>query len=495
MTGSQGTQADLFDAGDWRPRYWTLACVSTFHLILAATFITATPKLPEPPVFNVVDVVTFPDGTRSDPAPSVPVDSVAEQMRDSEPDTQTLKIRVDPRFGPRPSDKRVPPPPVVLPPPPVPEPAIEPLTNSEPQPPLPAPVPAPIPTPPKVPPAATPEAVTLPARLPVPVPAPTPTAVEPVPARVINPTPTLVQPPPTPLSIRADKLKINQNRALKPVQTPNLTLPPLQSATPAPLSPASTPQAVQDSAPVQQPSRPRSPPPPAFMGAAPTPLTPAKQTRALPKVQVPRVRAQDIAIPDVQLATPAAPSASTGTSGPSGVTSLAPTGSGTGGGQNGVGAGGGRASGGAATSGGSAAGGSSAGGASSGGSPAIPQSGNNGGSSVVGGSGALPRRPGGAGVRQEFPRDDTSLLGRMDKTFDCSRVGRERDARCPEWTPMEGRNGRGAAPIPVPVPQGLPKLRAPAGTNPLPICPPGTPGSQMGLSCLPSREGPTIPKQ
>jgi hypothetical protein len=490
VTGSQVTKADVFDAGDWRPRYWTLACVSTFHLILAATFITATPKLPEPPVFNVVDVVTFPDGTRSDPASSVPVDAIAEQKREAEPEAQVPKIRVDPRFGPRPSDKRVPPPPVVLPPLPLPAPASEPVTTSDPQPPLPVPVPAPVPPPPKAPPEPVREAITAPTPVPVPVQAP----VEPIPARVTNPTPTLVQPPPTPLNIRADKLKINQNRALKPVQTPSLTLPPLQSASPAPLSPAPSPQAVPDSTPVQQPSRPRSPPPPAFSGAAPTPLTPAKQTRALPQVQVPRVRAQDIAIPDVQLATPAAPAASAGPSGPSGVTSLAPTGGGSNGGQNASGAGGGRTSGGAATGSGGAASGSGAGGTSAGGSPTSPQSGTNGGSGT-GASGILPRRPGGASVRQEFPRDDTSLLGRMDKTFDCSRVGRERDARCPEWTPMEGRNGRGAAPIPVPVPQGLPKLRAPAGTNPLPVCPPGTPGSQMGLSCLPSREGPGIPKQ
>jgi hypothetical protein len=83
----------------------------------------------------------------------------------------------------------------------------------------------------------------------------------------------------------------------------------------------------------------------------------------------------------------------------------------------------------------------------------------------------------------------------MNKTFDCSRMGRERDERCPEFSPMEGRNARGAASFEVPVPKGLPQLRNPLGTNPLPVCPPGTPGSQMGLSCLPSREGPGIPKQ
>jgi hypothetical protein len=111
-------------------------------------------------------------------------------------------------------------------------------------------------------------------------------------------------------------------------------------------------------------------------------------------------------------------------------------------------------------------------------------------------TGILPRRPGGASVRQPFPRGDANtVLNRMDRTYDCSRLNRERDERCPNWDPIEGRNAQGPAGFEVPAPKGLPKLRYPAGTNPLPVCPPGTPGNQMGLSCLPTREGPGIPKQ
>lgn len=99
-------------------------------------------------------------------------------------------------------------------------------------------------------------------------------------------------------------------------------------------------------------------------------------------------------------------------------------------------------------------------------------------------------------MRQAFPRGEgNTILDKMDKTYDCSRLNRERDARCPTWDPIEGRNSLGAAAIEVAVPKGLPKLRNPIGTNPLPVCPPGTPGNQMGLSCLPTREGPGIPKQ
>jgi hypothetical protein len=480
-------QTMTFDPGDWRPRYWTLACVSTFHLILAATLITATPKLPEPTVFNAVDVVTFPDGTTSNPDPSIPPEPVTlTPPETAQPKSTTPislpQVRVDPRFGPRPTDKRV------LP---------------EPEPPRPIPVPVPVPVPvaklapltpaPQASPAPRTEVV--PKAVPTPAPAPVPEAVQqPVSPRQNAPTPTLIQPPPNPLSIRADKLKINQNPALKPVQTRVIPLP-APPALPKPVVAPGLPKQV--AAPTPAPAQPAppvvvrtpSPPPPAFVGAAPAPLTPARDTRALPKVQVPRVRATDLRLPEVQAAGAGA-SAPAGSATPAGVTSLTPNRPvvAGGGGSSGSGEGGSGATGGSGGSGGTAGGSGAAGGAPS------ASGGQSGGGGGGGPSGILPRRPGGASVREAFPRSNSTLLGKMDTTFDCSRIGRDRDARCPEWTPMDGRNGKGAATYEVPVPKGITPPRYATGTNPLPPCPPGTPGNQMGLSCLPSREGPGIPR-
>jgi uncharacterized membrane protein YgcG len=488
---SNVSQAAIFDAGDWRPRYWTLACVSTFHLILAATLITNAPKLPEPTVFNAVDVVTFPDGTKSTPDPQAPSDPVELTPTPADPVLPLPKIQVDPKFGPKPTDMRekaAPDP--ITPPLPVQPPPLEDLT------PEPLPVPPPPPKPEVLTPAPqaslVPESEVVPRATPTPVPVQPPvTSTPPVQARKSAPAPTLVLPPPDPLNIRGDKLKVNQAPALKPLQTRTIpalvpTPTPVAVPSPAPGLPKTTSVAPVTAVPSPVPApvpnkaaRTLSPPPPAFTAPAPAPLAPSTGTRALPKVQVPRVMARDLRLPDAQAAAGGALPAAGGSTAPAGVTSLSPSGGGAGS------AGGAGGSGG---SGGFAGGAGSAGSAGGGGPPAA-------GSGGGGPSGVLPRRPGGARVPEAFPRSDGSLLGQMDRTFDCSRIGRDRDARCPEWNPIEGRNARGAANFEVPLPKGVIPPRYANGTNPLPVCPPGTPGNQMGLSCLPSREGPGIPKQ
>lgn len=512
MNRGNYTQTLTFDPGEWRPRYWTLASVSIFHLILAATLITATPKLPEPTVFNAVDVVTFPDGTTSNPDPQTPAEPVELTPPKADPIIPLPNVRVDPKFGPRPTDRRTPPTPVqkIEPTPPTPLPVPEPVLSqaSEPEPPKAEPIrPRPVPLTPAPQASPLPKAEAVPKRVPEPIAVPVPVPVTtpplaapsptPVPARQTPPTPTLVQPPPTPLNIRADKLKVNQNPAIKPAQVRAIPSPaPPTLPTPVPGAPINTtpglPKQTASPTPKAAPSPPAaivrapSPPPPAFVGAAPAPLAPARDTRALPKVQVPRVRATDLRLPEAQAAGPSSSAATS--SAAAGVTSLAPGGAPSRA-ANGGGAPSSGGSGGSGGTGGTAGGSGQAGG----GAPIVGGAGGAGGA-AGGPSGILPRRPGGASVREAFPRSDGSLLGRMDQTFDCSRIGRDRDPRCPDWAPMEGRNSRGAATYEVPVPKGITPPRYATGTNPMPPCPPGTPGNQMGLSCLPSRDGPGIPK-
>jgi hypothetical protein len=495
------TLSTAFDTGEWHPRYWTLACVSTFHLILAATILTTAPKPPMPQIFNAVDVVTFPDGTTAVDQSQLPSEPVDLTQPKTPPVLPKPKVQIDPKFGPKATDKRVKSPPLPVPTPqaptlPVPIPS-EPITQTE------APVVAPKP----IPLAPAQRSLPVPATEAVPTPAPRPaqmTPVLPTPApvemRATPVGPSLIQPTADPLKIDAQKLKTNQAPAIKPIGVREIPLPapvPPSPVSPSPISPSpASPSVAPVAAPLPklQPAAPSvrtpSPPPPAFVAPAPSPLAPSRNAPALPKVQVPRVSAADLRVPEVQAPSAGGPAASSAP--PStGVTSLSPPSSGaqTGGGGLPRPSGGG----GAPSSGGAAGGPSGAAGSNTG---ALGSSGGANTGTAGGPTGVLPRRPGGASVREAFPRGDTStVLGRMDKTYDCSRLNRERDARCPEWDPIEGRNSRGAAGFEVAVPKGLPKLRNPIGTNPLPICPPGTPGSQFGLSCLPTREGPGIPKQ
>jgi hypothetical protein len=450
-----------------------------------------TPPPALPPVLNSVDVVTFPDGVAT-PAPT-PQETPPVQRLPTLPTEQVAapKAPLVPKLGPKPTDRRTPatlsPEPAPIPVP-IPVPATPQVAKADTVPPRPAirPLPIPAPTP-----TQTTQAVPVPRPVPVPVPVPAqvqePISVQ-VPVLAFNPVPitiepappsqTLAQPAAEPLNIRGSQLKLRQAATLKPVR-------PLEVAAPLAPTPVPSPQAT----PPTTFARPPSPPPPAFVAPKTAPLTIPRAKAPLPKVQVPRIAATDLRLPEVQVsgesaAPPAAPSGVTSVSGglpssggsgarsnpsPSG---LAPSGSGS--------------SGGPAGQSGTTGGGNST--AASG----TPNGSNSGAS---GPTGILPRRPGGASVRQPFPTGDNyTLVGKMDKIYDCSRLNRERDARCPNWDPIEGRNSQGAASMAVPEPKGLPKLRNPIGTNPLPLCPPGTPGNQMGLSCLPSREGPGIPR-
>ena len=484
------------DTGDWHPRYWTIACVGTVHLFFAAAVLTSVQPPVPPPTINVVDIVTFPNAR--------PQDSNAPPVELKREDALARpKPIIDPRFGPKPTDRRVPPlsepqlsnpkleapndpEPLLLPP-------AQPIAQFTPPEPLSVPVVAPKPV--IVPPLPAPLLKTSPQPAQVSDPIPEP-SVEVVPLRTAPSAPSLTQPPADPLSISGAKLKLKQAQTIKPIETPKLAPP----ATPVATPPAPTPSPVlpavaTPSVATVQPAaaRPLSPPPP-FTSPAPAPLTINRSQAPLPKVQVPRIRATDLRLPDDQIP-PAvgAPAMSANPPATSGVTSLSPTPSGSG--QSGSGANSPAASGPSGQAGASSSGsGGTQGGQPAGGGPPLGQVGGGGGTS--GPTGILPRRPGGPAVRQPFPRGEgNTLLNRMDKTYDCSRINRERDARCPDWGPIEGRNGRPTSSFEVPVPKGLPTLRNPFGTNPLPPCPPGTPGSQMGLSCLPTREGPGIPKQ
>jgi hypothetical protein len=468
LNGTTAIMMDDYNGGEWRPRYWTIACVGTVHLLCAAIILTATPTPMPPPVLNSVDVVTFSDGqrTRTD-APSAPVD-LAQDRPDTPPPLITPQNRTIRDIGPQPIDKSQR---VTLPEDAVPR-AADALSVQD-TPPFPPPVPAnqtiPAPSPLPLPTSrAVPEPEPVPTRQPsqpldpVPDMTPTPQSVQ---LKSKQFPPALEQPAANPLVIGAEKLKLKQAPALKPVRATNVPAPsPLPKSNPTPA------------------------PPPATTDRPVAPLNLPKSATQLPNVQLPRVNAPDLRLPDVQADTeignPASPT--------TGVTSVsAPAGQGANGrptspqSSNGAGANGAAGSNGAA----SPLSGTAVGGGNSG--AATVGSGAGAGAGAGGPSGVLPRRPGGASVREAFPRGNSgTIIGKMDKTYDCSRLNRERDARCPNWDPIEGRNSQGLGGFEVPVPKGLPKLRNPIGTNPLPLCPRGTPGSQFGLSCLPSNDGP-----
>jgi hypothetical protein len=493
-----------YDSGEWRPRNWTIVCVSTVHLFFAAAVLTATPTPLPPPPLNVVDVVTIPNGSDQQQM-SQPIDIEPKAKVDQIPQEVP---KIDQRFGPRPSDRRTTPTPILKT-----ESQPAPEVSPSPAPTLPSQVPAQIQQPPEpvpiIPPTSlpTPKPATIQQAAPPPIQATTPTLlpnVEAVPLKPAQVAPSLTLPDADPLAIKGAKLKLKQAPTLRPMDTLEIPAPPSPPAS-IPV-PAPAPALRNMPTPTATPAKPTTPPiqrqlspPPPFAAPAPAPLNVTNAKTPLPKVQLPRIRATDLRLPDAQAVPDAPPQAvpQSNAGGSSGVTSLLPRdprGSAGAASAPPIAGGPGPSVGGAPSNGGGSGGGSAGGSGTSGGG-GNAAGGGAGGAGASGPTGILPRRPGGASVPQPFPRGDSNtLLGRMDKTYDCSRLNRERDARCPEWGPIEGRNGRAASQFEVPVPKGLPTLRNPLGTNPLPPCPPGTPGSQMGLSCLPTREGPSIPK-
>ncbi len=100
--------------------------------------------------------------------------------------------------------------------------------------------------------------------------------------------------------------------------------------------------------------------------------------------------------------------------------------------------------------------------------------------------GPLPRGPRivGKGRNVFESNENNSLLARMGRTADCSSINRERDEKCPNWEPIE----KASRPIPAPIPK---EAKRPAtGIDPLPSCPLGTPQSNIGITCLPSKSAP-----
>jgi hypothetical protein len=485
----------------WHPRYWTLACVATFHLIFAATILTIAPEPTLPPTRNVVEIVTLPNNEARARQTSVPVQNEAPQaeLKQSQPDPilpiPEIKLPAKPEV--RPEEKRSPPAPkepilattekpLVVLPPPTPKPLQQPEEQEQ------APKPFPVP----------PTSLNQPASIAEPLPTPLPVEMPKLETVAIQATPfkpSLTQPDAQPLSIAASKLQLKQAPALKTLKPLELPTPPQLQAPPRQEKPATTASTLPVPTPQPVPvARPPSRLTPEFVAPKTAPLSISRPKALLPLVQVPRVAAADLRLPEVQsLPTATTAAASSGVA--AGVTSVfgglpSRTDQGT---QP------------PATRAGSIVSGSAAANGQTGSDGRTQESstslnnqgGADGSTTAAGRSGVLPRRPGGASVRQPFPTSDgNTVVERMNKTFDCSRLNRDRDARCPNWDPIEGRNsagagaGAGAASLPVPAPKGLPTPHYPVGTNPLPTCPPGTPGNQRGLSCLPAREGPGIPK-
>jgi hypothetical protein len=452
----EASVAAVLDAENWHPRFWTLAGVGLFHLMFATILFTVASQPKPPPFIDAVDIVTVPDGVAQPPArgkEALPVDLSAKSPL---PDQKTPEAQPDAVTAEPPALSQTVAP-VETPPPPSPQ-LIAPQTS--------------------------PDFANQPAKAkelsdPSATPSVSPITPLPRPADRATVAPMMEERPP-PVMLKAKPIK----PVLEPAQPERLSLSgaqlklkgaqPLKPLAPITLAdPAPEPRAV-------------TPPAPADLPPPTQPLSILNAQNPLPKVQLPRIAAKDLRVPETQTASdlipPAAGSATRPQ--PTGVTAL------------GTQVPSGPSSGASISNGGSTR---SAGGTSGQGASGIATSLPAAGPSPLGGSGpitgTLPRRPGGASVRQPFPRgDDQTILGKMDKTYDCSRLNRERDARCPSWDPIEGRNARGAARFEVALPKGVAPPRATKDINPLPVCPPGTPGNQFGLSCLPTREGPGIPK-
>lgn len=452
----------ISDLGPSRPHFWTIATVGTIHLVLSALILTATSPILEPNLLENVDIVTLPQTTNAaqptpvpsetNPTPVVPLPDQSQQL--VEPPAETMQ-----------------------PPPPVAEKAL--ATPAE-VPPVPPPPPAKqvAPEVSKAPPvlsqadnpqpdiAAAPveEAPPIPFQ-PIPAPLPKPVTLRPA-------APILIQPEAEALQLKGQRLKATNAPIVQ--APPNLRVPDaVEEEEPPPYQPGPLPSLAPAAAPNLRNLRNRP------ITATPTqaaPLTLPKAQVALPKVQVPQIRATDLRVPEAQSAAESSASnaASAGGTNGGGAVAQANAQAGTGN------------SGGVTSLGGSFAGGGGGQAGSGGLSSAVPS----------GPTGILPRRPGGPGVKTEFPTGEGGgLLAKMARTGECAQINRQRDGKCPDWDPIEGRSPRLAKPMPVPVPKDAAPGRYPLGSNPLPLCKPGTPQAQYGLSCLPRDDGPGIPKQ
>ena len=448
----------ISDLGHSRPHFWTIATVGTVHLILSAVLLTSTGPLLEPDFLDNVEIVTLPQTTNAQTKAPVQTElNPAPVVPKAEPPAETIPAPAPPVEAPVPPPTLTPP----IPPPPA-------LTKQV------------APDVPKAPPvlsqannrkadvapAPIEEAAPIPFK-PIAAPLPKPVTLRPA-------SPILTQPTPDALQLKGQRLKAATAPAMQ--ATPNLQVPDaVEDEEPPPYQPSPLPTLAPAAAPNLRtlPNRP--------ITATPTqaaPLALPKSQVALPKVQVPQIKAADLRVPEEQAVANASggnAAAAGGTSG-GGAASQASA-------QAGVGT-----SGGVTSLGGSFAGG--------GASPSSGSGGQAGSQASAGSSGALPRRPGGAGVKTEFPTGvGGTLLSKMARTGECAQINRDRDGKCPDWDPIDGRSPRLAKPMPVAVPKDAAPGRYPLGSNPLPLCKPGTPQAQFGLSCLPRDDGPGIPKQ
>lgn len=450
----------ISDLGPSRPHFWTIATVGTVHLVLSALLLTTTGPIIEPNLLENVEIVTLPQSTqRLDPTrEQVPVETQIPPEPATSPPEPVQQNMASPAETP-------PPPPVAATPPPPPAPTRQAAPEVAKAPPVlsqanesrsePTPVPVE-------------EAAPIPFK-PIPAPLPKPVTLRPA-------SPTLIQPTPQALELKGQRLKTVTAPSVQAPQ--NLVVPDaVEEDEPPPYQPAPLPSLAPAAAPNLRtlPNRP--------ITATPTqaaPLDLPKSKVALPKVQVPQIKASDLRVPEAQAVAASAAGNAAAAGGTSGGGTSAQASAQAG------------ASGGVTSLGGNFAGGGASapagGGAGQAGMPTAAGGG--------GASGVLPRRPGGAGVKTEFPTGvGGSLLSKMARTTECAQINRDRDGKCPDWDPIEGRSPRLAKPMPVPVPKDAAPGRYPLGTNPLPLCQPGTPQAQFGLSCLPRDDGPGIPKQ
>lgn len=453
----------ISDMGQSRPHFWTIATVGTVHLLLSALLLTSTGPILESNFLDNVEIVTLPQSSDAAQQAPVPVQpNPAPPITASEPPDQSVQPPLEALQPPAPAAEATIPPPV--PPPPAPAKQVAPEVPKAP------PVLAQANNPkPDVAPVPVEEVAPIPFK-PIAAPLPKPVTLRPA-------APILIQPTPEALQFKGQRLKATTAATVQ--VNPNLRVPDaVEEEEPEPYQPAPLPSLAPAAAPNLRtlPNRP--------ITATPTqaaPLTLPKSQIALPKVQVPQIKAFDLRVPDEQAIADASGgnAAAAGGSAGGGATSQATA-------QAGVGTSGGVTSlGGSITSGGAAptegSGGPNAGQTAAG--PGAP-------------TGILPRRPGGSGVKTEFPTGvGGNLLSKMARTGECAQINRQRDGKCPDWDPIDGRNPREQKPIPVAVPKDAAPGRYPLGTNPLPLCKPGTPQAQFGLSCLPRDDGPGIPKQ
>ena len=443
----------ISDLGHPRPQFWTIATVGTVHLILSAVLLTSTEQLLEPNFLDTVEIVTLPQAADSQTQAPVPTEpSPAPVVPVAAPPAETTPA-IPPVEAPTPAPPiRPPPAPTkqVAPEVPAAPPVLSQANNPKPD----------------VAPAPVEEVAPIPFK-PIAAPLPKPVTLRPA-------SPLLTQPTPDALQVKGQRLKPATAPAVQ--ATPNLQVPDrVEDEEPPPYQPNPLPTLAPAAAPNLRtlPNRP--------ITATPTqaaPLALPKSQVALPKVQVPRIKATDLRVPEEQAVANASggnAAAAGGTSG-GGAASQASSIAGVG------------TSGGVTSLGGSLAGG--------GASPAPDGGGQAGSQATAGSIGALPRRPGGAGVKTEFPTGvGGTLLSKMARTGECAQINRDRDGKCPDWDPIDGRSPRLAKPMPVAVPKDAAPGRYPLGSNPLPLCKPGTPQAQFGLSCLPRDDGPGIPKQ